>query len=67
MAKATGLISSLFNVALSRDMPFSQLQQLQCLHHGFTEAYLYCSPLSSIAFSTAAYVMICGTRVMALV
>ena len=30
MAKATGLISSLFNIASSEDMPFCQLQQLQC-------------------------------------
>jgi len=51
MAKATGLISSLFNVASSGDMPFHQPQQLQCFH-GFTEAYL-CSPLSSIPLSTA--------------
>jgi len=28
MAKATGLISSLFNVASSRDVPFRQPQQL---------------------------------------
>ena len=42
--KAAGLISSLFNVTLSGDVPFRQSQQLQCLHHGPTEAYL-CSPL----------------------
>ena len=46
---ATGLISSLFNVALSGDVP----QQLQCLHHGFTKARL-CSPLYSIPFSFTA-------------
>ena len=51
MAVATGLISSLFNVTLSGDMPFCQLQQVQCLHHGSTKAHL-CSPLSSIPFST---------------
>jgi len=33
MAIATALISSLFNVALSQDVPFCQLQQPQCLHH----------------------------------
>jgi len=33
MAKTIGLISSL---ALTQDMPFCQLQQLQSLHHGFT-------------------------------
>ena len=36
MAIATGLITSLFNVALSGDMPFCQPQQLQCFYHGFT-------------------------------
>jgi len=68
MAKATGLISLLFNIALSGDVPFHQPQWLQCLHHGSTETYL-CSPLSSIPLSTATYtkVTICGTRVMALV
>jgi len=35
-AKAMGLISSLFNVTLSQEVPFRQLQQLQCLHHCFT-------------------------------
>ena len=64
MAKATGLISSLFNVASSGDMPFHQLQQLQCLYHGSTEAYL-CSPLSSIPLSIAAQVKICGMHIMA--
>ena len=29
-----------FNVTSSRDMPFCQRQQLQCLHHGSTKAYL---------------------------
>jgi len=52
MAKALGFISSLFNVTSSGDEPFHQLQQLQCLHHGSTEAYL-CSPLSSIPLFTA--------------
>jgi len=37
-AIATVLISSLFNVASSRDVPFCQLQQLHCLHHGSTKA-----------------------------
>ena len=52
MAKARDMISSLFNVALSGNVSLCQLQQLQGLHHGSTEAYL-CSPLSSIHFSTA--------------
>ena len=34
MARARDLISSLINVASSRDVSFHQLQQLQCLHHG---------------------------------
>ena len=42
MAKAAGLISSLFNVASFGHMPFCQ--QFQCLHHGSTNAYL-CTPL----------------------
>ena len=48
-AIATGLISSLFNVASSGDVPFRQPKQLQCLHHGSTKAYL-CSPLYSIPY-----------------
>ena len=51
-AKAMGLISSLFNVASSRDMPFHQPLQLQCLHHRSTKAYL-CS-LFVIPFPTTA-------------
>ena len=51
LAKATGLISSLFNVALSQGMSFCQLQQFRCLHHGSAKGYL-CSPLCSIPFST---------------
>ena len=50
MATATDLISSLPNITLSRDVPFYQPQQLQCLHQGSTETYL-CSPLYSIPFS----------------
>ena len=34
MDVATGLISSLFDVALSRDVPFRQPQDVQCMHHG---------------------------------
>ena len=32
-AKATSLIFVLFDIALSQDVSFHQLQQLQCLHH----------------------------------
>ena len=38
MARATDLTSLLINIASSWDMPFHQLQQLQCLHHGATLA-----------------------------
>jgi len=50
--KAIGLISALFDIAFSQDVPFRQPLQLYCLHHGFTDANL-CSPLHSIPFSTA--------------
>ena len=50
-AMATGLISSLFNVTLSRDVPFCQ----PLLVNGSTKAYL-CSPLFSIPFSSTAQV-----------
>ena len=49
--KAIGLTSSLFNVTLSRDMPFCQLQQFRCLHHESTRAYL-CSPFHSLLYTT---------------
>ena len=32
---ATGLISSLFDIASSRDVPFHQLQYVQCMHMDF--------------------------------
>jgi len=35
-AWARDLFSSVINVALSQDVPFHQLQLLQCLHHGAT-------------------------------
>ena len=34
MDKVTGLISSLFDVALSQDVPYHQLQYVQYTHHG---------------------------------
>ena len=36
MDVATGLISSLFDVSLSRDVPFHQPQDVPCMHHGLT-------------------------------
>ena len=60
-------IFALLKIALFRDVPFCQpQQQLQCLHHGSTKAHI-CSQLCSIPFSTTMLVMICSTRVMALV
>jgi len=46
-AKATDLISSLINVALSWDVPFNHLQQLQYLHHCATYVPLWSPTLSS--------------------
>ena len=45
--RARDFISSLINVTSSSDLPFHQLQQLQCLHHG-------CTPLISHSFFTTA-------------
>ena len=42
-AKAMGLNFSLFDVALSRDVPFGILQYIQCTHHGLTFVLL-CVP-----------------------
>jgi len=57
-ARATDLISSLINVALSGDVPFHQLQLLQCLHQGAT----FVPPFFS---SQPRKVTICGRHVMA--
>jgi len=54
--KAMGLISSLLNVASSRDVLFCQLQQLQCSHHGSTKVYL-CSPFLSPLLSRWQFVV----------
>ena len=58
---ARDLISSLINTASSWDVPFHQLQQLQCLHHGATFVPLW-SPILS---SQPRKVTICGRHVMA--
>ena len=42
--KVMGLISSLFNVASSQDVPFRQPLQLQCLQHDSTKAPLFSIP-----------------------
>jgi len=54
MVSVTGLISSLILVASSRDVPFHQLQQIQCLHHGSTKAnlclhILFCPTVFAVA------------------
>ena len=59
--QAIDLISSLINIALSRDVPFHQLQQLQCLHHGATYIPL-CAP---IFLHNHIYVTICSRPIMA--
>ena len=44
MAKARGLVLSLFNVALAQEVPFGIPQYVQCILHGFTSdctSYLY--------------------------
>jgi len=61
MARARDLISSLINVASSRDVPFHQPQQLQCWHHGATFVPLW-SPILS---SQLRKVTICGRHAMA--
>ena len=43
MAKVTGLIFSLFDVALARHVPFGLLQYVQCILRGFTSVLL-CVP-----------------------
>jgi len=48
-AKAAGLIYLLINAASSRDVPFHQPQQLQCLHHGATFV-LVCAPYSFLYY-----------------
>ena len=59
--RARDLISSLTNIASSQDVPFHQLQQLQCLHHGATFVPLW-SPILS---SQPRKVTICGRNKMA--
>jgi len=61
MARASDLISSLINVALSRDVPFHQPQELQCLHHGATFVSLWFPILSLQPHK----VTICDRHVMA--
>ena len=46
-AKATGLIFSLFDVALARQVPFDIPQYVQCILHGLTNVLL-CVPHLSL-------------------
>ena len=61
ITRARDLISSLINVALSRDVPFHQPQLLQCLHQGAIFVPLW-SPILS---SQLRKVTICGRHVIA--
>ena len=47
-AKVMSLISSLFSIASSRDVPFCHPLLLQCLHHGSTKVHLYSPFLSPL-------------------
>jgi len=60
-ARARDFISSLINVTSSRNVPFHQLQQLQCLHHGATFVPLWSPTLPS----QPRKVTICGKHIMA--
>ena len=61
MARAKDLISSLIiSVASSRDVPFHQPQELQCLYHGATFVPLWSPILSSQPHKMT----ICGRHVM---
>ena len=44
MDKTTGLIFSLLDITSSRDVPFRQLQYIQCMYHGLTFVLL-CVPV----------------------
>jgi len=60
-ARARNLISSLISVDSSQDVPFHQLQLLQCLHQGATFV-----PFDLPSFSSQLREMtICGRHVMA--
>ena len=43
MAKAMGLIFSLFDIALAQEVPFGMLQYVQCILHALTSVLL-CVP-----------------------
>jgi len=43
MAKATGLIFSLFDITSAQEVPFAILLYIQCILHGLTKALL-CVP-----------------------
>jgi len=47
MAKATGLIFSLFNVISAREVPFAIPLYMQCILHGLTTG-LHCVPFNFV-------------------
>jgi len=61
MAKTTGLIFSLFNVASARKVPFAILPYMQCILHGLTTALL-CVPFIFVQHEKCWF---CGRYVMA--
>ena len=65
MAKATGLISSLFNVAVSQDVPFASRNSFNaCIM--VQSKLIFFLRCAFIPFSTTVSVTICGTHSMAL-
>jgi len=61
MAKATGLIFSLFDVTLAREVPFAIPLHMQCILHGLTTVLL-CDPFIFVHHEKDRF---CGRHVMA--
>jgi len=61
MAKATGLIFLLFNVASAQEVPFAIPLYMQCILHGLTTALL-CVPFIFVHHDKCRF---CGRHVMA--
>jgi len=60
MAKATGLIFSLFDVASAREVPFAIPLYMQCILHGLTMALL-CVPFIFVHHEKCRF---CGRHVI---
>ena len=58
MAKATGLIFSLFNIASARLVPFGIPQYVQCILHGLTSVLL-CVPFILLTVKSVNLVVAC--------